>query len=82
MSDFFTKTHCDRCGNKFIIRTQSIFNSDVLCRECLGDERKAPGYAEAARIESKHVSAGDYNYEGVGLSQADRDFLKLLRDTR
>lgn len=73
---FFDQATCDRCNARlFFGRTLSNFNSDVICIACLKDERDAPGYAAAVAAEQARVRMGQMNFVGVGLSDADREFL-------
>ncbi len=39
MSDFLTKTNCDRCGAKLTARIMSRFSTDCLCMACEAEER-------------------------------------------
>ena len=82
MSDFFTKTKCDRCGGDLRASTMSRFNTDAICMACSDDEHAAPGYAHAAEVELAAVQAKNYNYQGVGLSAADHAFLAERRAAR
>lgn len=74
MSQF--PTHCARCGDPLQSSTMSKFNTDIICLPCKEDEQLAPGYADADRAESEACQRGDYNFRGVGLSEADREFLR------
>lgn len=75
---------CDRCGkaDEFTGYTMSIFNKDWVCMDCKGDEREAPGYREACRLELAAVRTGHYNYRGAGLTPQDRTFLRERADAR
>jgi hypothetical protein len=53
----------------------SKFNTETICLPCKEDEQLAPGYAEADRVETEPCQRGKYNFPGVGLSRADREFL-------
>lgn len=66
MTDFLTKTHCDRCGSKLTARIMSRFSTDCLCMACEAEERKHPDYAKAAEAELDAIRSGDYNYPGIG----------------
>ena len=57
---------CDRCGNETKSWKMSIFNTDMLCPECLAKEENHPMYKHAKEVEFMHVKMGDYNFEGVG----------------
>jgi hypothetical protein len=67
--------HCSRCGSPTNVTIMSKFNEDVLCLLCKQDEKEAPGYQPANEAEVNACKAGDYNFHGVGLSDADRAFL-------
>ena len=66
MSDFLTKTNCDRCGAKLTARIMSRFSTDCLCMACEAEERKHPDYAKAEAAEMAAIRAGDYNFPGIG----------------
>jgi len=72
-------TTCHRCRASTTVTTMSKFNTDTLCMSCEQDERLAPGYREACRVESDAVRSGDYNFSGIGLSSADTKFLAERR---
>jgi hypothetical protein len=55
-------TTCDRCRASTTVTTMSKFNTDTICMSCEEDERLAPGYREACRVESDAVRSGDYNF--------------------
>lgn len=40
MSDFYTKTNCDRCSAPLAVRVMSWFTEDAICIECSKDERE------------------------------------------
>lgn len=75
-------TKCPRCGGSMAAYSMSRFNNEMICSECIDDERQAPGYAAAAEAEIAAVKRGDYNFPGVGLSAADREFLAARRAGR
>jgi len=56
----------------------SFFNTEDICTDCKTDEQQFPGYANARAQEEKAVFCGDYNYPGVGLSDADRATMREL----
>lgn len=72
-------TRCDRCGRDVVGFIQSMFNADIICFACKDDEREAPHYAEAARLEAEACQAGDLNFPGLGLAADDRAFLESRR---
>lgn len=60
-------TACDRCGKGTIVTTMSWFNTDIICPECDKAEQQHPQFAEAKRVESEHVRAGNTRFGGIGL---------------
>ena len=58
---------CDRCKKKRAEFKGSMFNTDMLCMECLEIEQKHPDYEKAKQIEHEEVVKGNYNFEGIGL---------------
>ena len=66
---------CERCGDASGVVTMSRFNTDVICLPCKEDEEGAPGYMTAMAAEDTAILAGNYNFPGVGLSEADQEYL-------
>ena len=62
--------------------SMSRFNTDIICDECIEEERQAPGYAAAAEAELAAVSRGSYNFPGIGLTSVDQYFLAARRAAR
>ena len=54
-----------------------VFNYDILCEDCEVEEHGAPGYETAKIVEAREAAAGNTNYAGVGLSDADKAYLGL-----
>lgn len=73
---------CARCGVPLDVWIMSVFNTELICMECKEDEKLAPGYSRARAIEVEHVHSRDFNFTGVGLSTADREFLQQRRAFR
>ena len=69
--------HCDRCRGPLEEYTMSTFNKDIICMDCEAKELGAPGYEAAKIAEAREAAAGNTNYCGVGLSDADRAYLGL-----
>lgn len=64
---FFTQKNCDRCGGSLKDgRIMSMFNTDCICMQCAGKERKLPEYKSALDAEHKQIKQGNYNFEGIG----------------
>jgi hypothetical protein len=57
MDDFFTKTNCDRCGEKLSSRIQSWFTNDVICLSC---------HHEEEGIKRRATNSGLGDLEGCG----------------
>ena len=74
---------CPRCGAPLAVWSMSFFNTEEICSLCKDDERQAPGFVTAHAIEAAAVKNGNYNFPGIGLSEADRSFLaERLRQRR
>ena len=82
MKDQKLPEKCERCGVKLDVSIMSKFNTDTLCERCADDERLAPGYASACAAEMAAVKQRNLNYDGIGLSAEDREFLARLRQAR
>lgn len=77
------KPQCAYCGTRLIGQCPSMFNWKILiCPECAKDERYAPGYAVAKATLQAEERRGNSDFEGVGLSNADRAFLAARRAQR
>lgn len=63
---FFTVTKCDRCGAELKARQMSRFNTDVLCLQCIEEEKQHPDYEKAAAAELAAVRRGDRDFPGIG----------------
>ena len=63
---FLTVKKCDRCGGELKVRQMSRFNTDVLCPDCIEEERRHPDYPKAAAAEFEAVRRGDMNFPGIG----------------
>ena len=62
----FSTGICDRCGERTDgVTTMSIFNTDIICMKCEGEERKDPDYKAAKAAEEAEIKKGNYNYGGV-----------------
>ena len=66
MDRFFTVKKCDRCGGELRVRQMSRFNTDVLCKKCIEEERQHPDYEKAAEAEFAAVRRGETNFPGIG----------------
>jgi hypothetical protein len=58
---------CHRCSKKTNCHTMSMFNEDLICRECKVAEREKPKYKEAVEADIKQIKSGNFNFKGIGL---------------
>lgn len=59
------KSVCDRCNEPTNgVTTMSIFNEDVICKQCKEDEKNDPEYSAAVEAEADEIRNGNYNYKG------------------
>jgi hypothetical protein len=59
------KSICDRCSRSTDgVTTMSIFNQDVICKDCKEEEKNHPNYELACELERKAIKNGDFNYPG------------------
>ena len=57
---------CDRCGGSTDNKTtQSMFNEQVICMVCKGQEKKDPEYEAAERADYEASKAGIKNFKGA-----------------
>jgi ribosomal protein L40E len=68
MDDFFKKKVCDRCGAKLKYRIMSMYNTDVICRECKDKEQQREDYSKALEADHEQIRKGNYNFKGIGLT--------------
>lgn len=66
---------CDRCGRKTGVFQMSRFNTEMVCVDCIADEKEAPGYKRAAEEEYRQVVMCQYNFPGVGLDPLNLGFV-------
>lgn len=57
---------CERCDKKTVGHTMSIFNTEIICMTCKGEEKRHPDYEKARMAEVKEVKKGNYNFKGIG----------------
>lgn len=67
--------NCDRCGVPLHSSKMSRFNEDIVCFDCISDEKEAPGYKAAAEEEFRQVLYRNYNFPGVGLDPLSLGFV-------
>lgn len=58
---------CDRCGCSSINFRCSIFNTQMICSDCIEKEMKHPLYQKAKQAEREECLKGNLNYDGIGL---------------
>ena len=58
---------CDRCKKPTSTFKMSIFNTEMICMECLKEEEAHPLYHHAKAIELGECRKGNLNFEGIGL---------------
>ena len=68
-------TNCDRCQAPMPVSKMSKFNTDMLCLDCITEEREAPGYKAAADEEYRQVVLHNYKFPGVGLDPLSLGFV-------
>ena len=57
---------CDRCkGPTDNKTTQSMFNEQVICMVCKGEEKKDPEYEAAERADQEAYLSGERNFKGA-----------------
>ena len=62
-------TFCDRCGISTNVTRMSMFNTDILCPECIDLERKHPDFSKAHDADRAEIKKGNYNFQGIGKPQ-------------
>lgn len=67
MVQFIYKQKCERCFKKTNSTTMSIFNTQMVCPNCIKKEEDHPHYEEAKEVELQEVKHGNYNFPGIGL---------------
>ena len=67
---FFGKKCCDRCGKPLDGgRIMSMFNTQCICMECSGEERRRPDFKKAREADDAQILKGNYNFKGIGLGK-------------
>ena len=67
---------CENCGEEIGIKRLEARPVAELCIDCKSDEIEAPGYRAADEAVIAACRAGNFHFAGVGLSEADRAFLR------
>ena len=58
--------YCQRCKREAQATIGSMFDTSMICMDCLAKEQAHPRYEEARRVEAEAVRRGDYNFPGIG----------------
>ena len=59
---------CQRCGKDTLIWTLSMFNTQEICMVCKEKERQRPDYEAAVKADEAAIKEGNFNFNGIGLS--------------
>lgn len=63
---------CDRCGQPTNgITIMSMFNEQIICMECKGEEKRHPDYDKAVEADIAEIKKGNFNFKGIGLDGDD-----------
>ena len=73
---------CDRCGGELRVRQMSKFNTDVLCPQCIEEEKQHPNYEKAAAAEREAVRRGDRDFPGIDWSGKDGRVRRARKNRR
>ena len=57
---------CPRCEKDPVSTMYSMFNTEMICLDCIARERLHPRYQEAQDAETQAVKQGNYNFAGIG----------------
>lgn len=58
---------CERCNKKADMFRMSMFNTQMICTECLNKERNHRLYKKAVTTERDEYLKGNRNFKGIGL---------------
>jgi cytochrome c-type biogenesis protein CcmH/NrfF len=58
---------CDRCKEKTPDHRVSMFNAEMICRECQNLEINHSQFEKARDAILDSISRGDYEFAGIGL---------------
>ncbi len=59
--------NCERCGKPTNgITIMSYFNTQTICMDCEGKERKHPRCEEARKADEDACRRKDFNFPGIG----------------
>jgi len=61
-----SKVGCERCGRETVATIMSMYNTQMICMDCKGEERQRPDYERARKAEEEACRRGDFNFPGVG----------------
>lgn len=58
---------CERCHKHNTSFRMSMFNTQMICSECVEKERNHPLYKNAVETERNEYLKGNRNFTGIGL---------------
>lgn len=58
---------CERCHKQSSTFRMSMFNTQLICPECIEKERNHPSYKKAVETERNEYLKGNRNFFGIGL---------------
>jgi hypothetical protein len=70
--------NCHRCGIESRGFGFSMFNTQMICMDCVIEEKDHPDFKMARDEEYRQVASGNLNFIGVGLPE---DLLKKYAET-
>lgn len=53
---------CERCGEKAKVFRNSLYTDEMVCYNCIDEEKQHPTYEMVKRLEHEAVKRGDYNF--------------------
>lgn len=60
---------CERCHKQSNMFRMSIFNTQMICADCLEKEQNHPLYKKAVECERDEYLKGNMNFQGIGLPE-------------
>jgi len=60
---------CKRCGQERTGAVSSMFDGEIICRDCHNREKSHPKYQLAFHSVKEAVNRGNYRYGGIGLPE-------------
>lgn len=53
---------CERCGTETRNFRCSIYTDEMICEDCIAEEKVQEDYEEVRKLERKAIMRGNYNY--------------------